>query len=288
MSAVFPSSIASLTNPQASDRLNSPDHAAQHADANDNIEAIETKVGVDGSAVTTSLDYIIKNPSSNGGGHVQTANKGGTGQTTYTKGDLLVATSSSVLAKLAVGLDGQALIANSSVSAGVNWANTSNNKVAVSASISSNGASSVTETSIFSISVPGSVLGINNLVRANLYVSNYAKGTTSSVLFWATYGGARVASVMLLGSSSIPRGKIEYILFANQSATAQRGNVIMDLNAPRPNTAFSSVSAVQMFATGTASVQSSANQTMGMTFRFSDSDPSNDFTINGYTVEKIV
>ena len=33
----------------------------QHADANDAIEALQAKVGVDGSAVTTSLDYKVAN-----------------------------------------------------------------------------------------------------------------------------------------------------------------------------------------------------------------------------------
>ena len=55
----FPTSTDSLTNPQSSDYLNSPDHAAQHANANDAIEALEAKVGVDSSAVSTSLDYKI-------------------------------------------------------------------------------------------------------------------------------------------------------------------------------------------------------------------------------------
>lgn len=123
MSTNFPTSLDTLTNPTSSDKLNSPDHAAQHASENDAIEALEAKVGVNNSAVTTSLDYIIKNAASNGGGHVQTANKGGTGQTSYTKGDLLVAQSASVIAKLAIGVDNQALIVNSSTASGVQWGN---------------------------------------------------------------------------------------------------------------------------------------------------------------------
>jgi hypothetical protein len=34
-------------------------HATQHADLNDAVEALEAKVGVDGSAVTSSLDYKV-------------------------------------------------------------------------------------------------------------------------------------------------------------------------------------------------------------------------------------
>jgi len=61
MATSFPSGLDALTNPTSSDGLNSPDHAGQHADANDAIEALEAKVGVNGSAVATSLDYKLSN-----------------------------------------------------------------------------------------------------------------------------------------------------------------------------------------------------------------------------------
>ena len=41
MATNFPGSQDSFTNPTSSDTLDSPDHAAQHADANDSIEAIQ-------------------------------------------------------------------------------------------------------------------------------------------------------------------------------------------------------------------------------------------------------
>jgi len=59
MATNFPGSLDSLTNPTGSDTLSSPSHSSQHADANDAIEALQAKVGVNGSAVTTSLDYKV-------------------------------------------------------------------------------------------------------------------------------------------------------------------------------------------------------------------------------------
>ena len=55
----FPTSLDSLTNPTGTDYLNSPDHALQHSNENDAIEALEAKVGVDSSAVTSSIDYKL-------------------------------------------------------------------------------------------------------------------------------------------------------------------------------------------------------------------------------------
>jgi hypothetical protein len=59
MATNFPTSLDSLTNPTSSDSLASPSHAAQHANVNDAVEALQAKVGVDGSAVTSSLDYQL-------------------------------------------------------------------------------------------------------------------------------------------------------------------------------------------------------------------------------------
>lgn len=59
MATNFPTSLDSLTNPITTDKLNNPSHAAQHANANDAIEALQAKVGVNSSAVTTTLDYKV-------------------------------------------------------------------------------------------------------------------------------------------------------------------------------------------------------------------------------------
>jgi hypothetical protein len=48
-----------LTNPTSSDSLSSPSHSAQHANVNDAVEALQAKVGINSSAVTSSLDYKV-------------------------------------------------------------------------------------------------------------------------------------------------------------------------------------------------------------------------------------
>ena len=60
MATNYPENLDSFTNPTASDPVTSPSHAGQHADANDAIEALQTKVGVDDSAVNTTIDYKLK------------------------------------------------------------------------------------------------------------------------------------------------------------------------------------------------------------------------------------
>lgn len=59
MATQFPEGLDSFTNPQPTDSVAAVSHAAQHANANDAIEALQAKVGIDGSTDTTSLDYRV-------------------------------------------------------------------------------------------------------------------------------------------------------------------------------------------------------------------------------------
>lgn len=63
MAITFPTTLDTFTNPAGTDLLENAtsalDHDVQHSNANDAIEALEAKVGVNGSAVTTSHDYKL-------------------------------------------------------------------------------------------------------------------------------------------------------------------------------------------------------------------------------------
>ena len=60
MATLFPTSLDTLANPHSALAVNAEGgHAEQHIDSNDAIEALQAKVGIDGSAVTTSLSYKI-------------------------------------------------------------------------------------------------------------------------------------------------------------------------------------------------------------------------------------
>lgn len=63
MTTQFPTAIDAFTNPSGSDEVGvdvgGRTHSEFHSDNNDAIEALEAKVGVDSSAVTTSHDYKL-------------------------------------------------------------------------------------------------------------------------------------------------------------------------------------------------------------------------------------
>lgn len=69
MAINFPTSLDVLVNPLPTDYLDTVPHDQQHVLANDAIEALEAKLGVDSSAVATSIDYLVKNSASVDPGH---------------------------------------------------------------------------------------------------------------------------------------------------------------------------------------------------------------------------
>ena len=70
MATSFPSNLDSLVNPSATNPLSNPSHSDQHINANDAIEALETKVGVNNSTDPNSLDYKISQLEESGSGRI--------------------------------------------------------------------------------------------------------------------------------------------------------------------------------------------------------------------------
>lgn len=151
----FPNSLQDLdaTRGTNTDPLSSPNHVDHHTLEDQTIEAIQTKLGIDSSADTTSIDYKLKSTSSSNPGHkhtlangatdvtasatevnytagvtsaiqtqIDTANSNATQKSTLTtKGDIYAASGASTPVRVAIGTDGQILSADSTQSSGVRW-----------------------------------------------------------------------------------------------------------------------------------------------------------------------
>ena len=115
----FPTSLDTLSNPASSDALNSNGgHALQHANANDAIEALEAKVGIDSSAVTTSLSYKLGGVTGTDKAVSLTGTEVLTNKTltspqinlaSNATGDIYFRNGSGVFTRLAIGTSGQIL-----------------------------------------------------------------------------------------------------------------------------------------------------------------------------------
>lgn len=285
--STWPSILSTLTDPAPTDKLNSPSHSSIESAQNDGIEKLESFVGTLSSTAGT-LIYDIRATASDGGGHVQAANKGGTGQTTYTKGDILVAQGSSALSKLAVGTDGQIFKANSSAAAGVNWADDSTPKIVVSGSILSV-ANTTTETSVLSATISASTLGATNAVRASLFIDSLTTNNSdNAVTIKGHYGSSSVAVTLgsISGATNADAvGGIDFLLIANAASNSQQVILKTSLGAYRVGWV-SSIAGFQL-SSSVISEDSGASKTLGITAKWNSAHVQNVFSTRGFTVEKI-
>lgn len=170
----FPTSLDSLTNPIGTDSMSVVSHAGQHTNANDAIEALEAKVGADGSAVTTSHDYKLSGVT----GSDKAVSKTGTEtltnktltspQVNFTSdatGDLIFRNGSGVTARLPIGSTDQIL----AVQAGLpTWIA---NPSAANASYSTKGiVQGLTDEATSGLTIASGVISVNTGTTANKIV----------------------------------------------------------------------------------------------------------------------
>jgi hypothetical protein len=285
----YSSTFSTLTNPQATDRLNNPSHSALHQAENAAILEIERAVGLDSSVLGTVIGDL-RNAASNGGGHVQTANKGGTGQTTFNKGDVLVAQSTSVLSKLAIGIDGTFLQADSTQATGVKWGNVAANKIALITTPASVVSSSAL-TTLFTTTIPGSTLGTNNAIRFKAYLSQISINN-SDITLTANYGGNSVFALhsnnqsgpVVLGA----QGFIEGMIVGAASVTSQKafGQVYANNPGVESTGLTIAIPKLEIMAYGTSSINSTADQPFTLTAQFGNTQGS--IVTQFMVVERIV
>lgn len=288
---MWPSTLTAFTDPLANNRLNAPDHAAVETAQNTGIEGLQAYIGVNTGAsasVVGTLLYDIKAPDSNGGGHIQTANKGGTGQTAFNKGDLLVGQSTSVLSKLTAGQDTYILSTNSTTATGVEWIQNPRVKQAVMGSVLE--LLGANETSIFSTTVSGSTLGANNALRTTVHFNGISFTGPDTITFKAIYGAGSVATIALVNltaaSPHLDYGILTHDLIARNNPSSQLS--VMRFTAGNNRTltgANPSTIAILSHLNVNANVNSDAPQRFGITAQWDASDGAS--SVVGVIVEKI-
>lgn len=290
----YPSTISTIAIPKPTDRLNNPSHSGVENAQSSAIGEIETFMGLESgptaSAVGTLL-YDIRAAASKGGGHVQGVEFGGTRQTSYNKGDILIAQSASLLTKLAVGADGAFLQANSSVATGVTWSSqTVFPKIIASASVITV-VNTATETSIFSVTIPGSTLGTGNVIRTQVYINNFNNSSSNDTLtLRPMFGTTSLATATITPTTgdavAAIKGKVEFNLIANNSVTVQKGITILEMWKQKLDP-YTNSSIVTAYYTAPAGEDSAANKVVGLTATWNNANPDNGVSFDAYIIEKI-
>lgn len=262
--STFPSIISTISDPAATNKLNSPSHSSIEQAQNDGIKKLETFVGTLSSAAGT-LMYDIRAAASDGGGHVQATNKGGTGQTSYTKGDTLIGSSSSVLTKLAVGSNNQVLMADSAQATGVKWATlgSSNTTVVIDNTATNYVNATADDTTWYSESIPGSTLGATGGIMTKIFFRAIATANTySPITFRLKYGSNTMVTSSMAGAAfnvGTLYGYVESLITANAATNSQIGSFKLFATT---NVAGATPTFLSAGGNGTSSIESSANQNL--------------------------
>lgn len=283
----YPSVVTTFTNPQPTDKLNSPSHSSIESAQNTGLTEIQTFLGTLSSAVGTIV-YDVRASASNGGGHVQTANKGGTGQTAFTKGDLLVATSSSVLSKFSVGSNDQVIVADSTADSGIKWTNNSNAGTKIYITTNSVVGTFSGSTSLLSATIPASTLSTNNGILFRLTMSQFQNNTGGGGMGFALKYGSNTIATTGIGVSNVAMpfvGYLEGYVLADGATNKQRGMIRAVCHNP-VDSSFTQLE-MQTQGLGTSSIESTASANLVITASIAGASGSDGLTMAHGYVEKI-
>lgn len=134
---------------------------------------------------------------------------GGTGNATFTKGDLLVASGTTTLIKLGVGANGTSLIADSGETSGIRWGTVSATTTVTAAAvflndnrlIRSDGATRGVQASGITVSDGDDLSGIIGLSAEMLSVDTLTAGTPAHIGIGFTRSGGLVTALTVSGNS---------------------------------------------------------------------------------------
>jgi hypothetical protein len=263
MAINFPSNLDSFTNPTSSNTLNSPDHAVQHSNSNDAIVALETKVGVDGSAVTTSLDYKLSGVTGTDKAVSKTGVETLTNKTLTSPavnigsdatGDLYTRGSGGALQRVAVGSTGQVLGVSAGLPAYVP------NPAAALGSATVNGTFQEATTAQINAGTTTGSTGADLVVNpAALAASNYLNTTnilTTPIKFGGT--GADGALTITSGTTTIDLANAA-VVTKNYTSISITGTGALAFSNPNTNGTI-----IILKSQGNVTITSSANPTIDL------------------------
>lgn len=152
--------------------------------------------------------------------------------------------------------------------------------------------SSTTETTLFTTTIPGGTLGTGNAVHFKLNITLFGMTDTKTCTLRLKYGGTTVITLVATydgtaGNFTFGNGYIEGYLFANASASAQKG--FLQINASSQGNTFTDASlfAFTGSGNGTSAEASAGDLTFALTAQFNTNSVQNYLTTEFYTIERI-
>ena len=218
-----------------------------------------------------------------------------TKSTLTAKGSIYGASAASTPAELAVGTNGQVLVAASGEATGLNWKNATKLVTTVLTPVTVS--NTTTETDLVSVSIPANTLGTTGAINAYVYISAAAwtTGDGATLTLRLKYGATTIASAVITKNTSGRAlsglgGAIQLNLIANASTSAQIGSIDCRLIQTR---AFDTDPSPARYAImgghdqGTAAEDSTGALTMALSAQWSAADAGYTITMNNAIIEAL-
>lgn len=244
----FPSSIDTLTNPTATDKTNSPSHSTQHANANDALEAIQTKLGADGSAVTTTHTYKLSGVTGSDKASSLAGNETLTNKTLTSPNITGMTATSSTL--IGTTLNATTTIASTTITKFTANSGTSTNLYVTTLGVGSDYITDITGTNL---SITNGVLSVSSAAATAETLVPLPQGNAATVVATPTLTGSTTA---FLGQIIVPFSiTVNKISFAVGGVTVA-GTIDITL--------YSEDGQTQIFSTTTNSISTTGVKTVGL------------------------
>lgn len=105
MASTFPTALDAFTNPTATSLLTSPNHAQQHSDINDAVEALEAKVAIGNTVLGTYTAYTPTYSAFTLGNGTVTAKYCQVNDFVHVIGSIVLGSTSAITGNLAIGMN---------------------------------------------------------------------------------------------------------------------------------------------------------------------------------------
>ena len=209
------------------------------------------------------------------------------GNVVTTKGDMAVGSGTNDYDRLAVGTNDYVLVADSTQTLGMKWAVLAADKKILNVYTNVTVSNTTTETTLATVSVTGGSLSTDNILKGNLWISTVRGAGAGTLTIRLKYGGTTlITHTITLQNSALGAGEFKFELRATGATNTQEAeSLFFTMSNVVGNTFPASI--YDYGTSGTAAVDSTADQTLAITAQFSAADVNYNMTVTGGTIHLI-
>lgn len=212
-------------------------------------------------------------------------------KSTYSaKGDILAASAASTPAAVSVGANGTVLTADSGETSGVKWGTVPGAIANVYTPVTVS--NTVTQTNLFSVSIPANTLGTNGAIKGKVALSSVGFNSSATLTLRLTFGGTNILTHTISFPAAVSEdmnGFYEFTILASGATDSQVffGQLDISDNYAQETGGAVGHDAVFNAATGSATKDSTTSQTLTLSAQWGGASSNSTITMYSAILEKL-